>query len=88
MVIEALEQGLEGFFDIEEIDHKAGMRVHLAGEAKLDAIGMAVQPAAPMGLRHIGQMMRGLEGKGLGDRHCGHGGFLAPFAAQQKLKIA
>jgi hypothetical protein len=33
-------------------------------------------------------MMRGLEGEGLGDRHCGHGGFLAPFAAQQKLKIA
>jgi hypothetical protein len=40
---------------------------------------MAMQPPAPVGFRHMGQMMRGLEGEGLGDRHRGHGRFLAPF---------
>ncbi len=73
MMIELREQRPERLFDREEIDDEAGRRIDRSFELEFDAIGMAVHVAAAMRRRDVGQEMRGLEGKGLGDLHGSYG---------------
>ncbi len=82
MMVQPLQQRLEDFFHVEEIDDEAGKSIHLARESEFDAVGMAMQAPAAMGFRHMRQMVRGLESEGLSDGH-GHGAVLKRFQAKR-----
>ena len=60
-VIQRADDTGESIFEIEEIDDESGARIDRPLELNLDAIGMAVQPVAAMGLGNARQPMRCLE---------------------------
>jgi hypothetical protein len=48
MMIHPPQYGLEGLFDIEEVDDEPGLRVDITMQSELDPVGMAVQTVAPV----------------------------------------
>src|ERR1700730_8862712 len=68
-MVELVEQGLEGRLDREKIRDKAGGGIDGTLKPQFHAIGMPVQPAAPVPFGHIRQKARRLETERLRDLH-------------------
>src|ERR1700732_1400599 len=68
-MVELVEQGFEGRLDREEIRDKAGGGIDRTLKPQFHAIGMPVQPAAPVPFGNIRQKGRRLETDRLRDLH-------------------
>ena len=68
-MVEPFEQRLEDGLDREEIGNKAGGAIDKTLKPQFHAIGMPVQPVAPVPFGNIRQKVRRLETEGLRDLH-------------------
>lgn len=69
VVIQKVEKGLEGCFQVGKVHDPTRMRMKRAAHMYLDAERMAVQPGALMAGRYVGQAMRRLNGKDFVNLH-------------------
>ena len=69
LMIKLGQQRRKCSLDIEKINHETGRWLDWPFEPKLDPIGVAMHPMAPMGRRNIGEPVSGLERECLCNSH-------------------
>ena len=71
VMVQAVVQGLERGFDVTEVHHPARLLADLPADVDFDAERVTVQSGALVSGWHLGQTMRGFDGKCLENVQCG-----------------